>query len=265
MRITASLTIPNIIATDHLDNTGASVAMSATRKAALDTGIVISNGTDADHDIDFAVGSEVLYNGSTYKYFTGTALTKQIDANWVAGDAAGGFPSGLSLAATTGYYLYMIGKTDGTVDYGFDTSLTAANLLSDATGYTYYKAIWWVITDASSNVVAFTQVNGDTCEYAAAITDVQDTSGTSGTNETATISAPPNCTGIVYGAVNNHTSTSSMQLRLNNKIGSLALRFIGCMLTPRLDGSSQLLYCAIFGTGSLNYITLETHGWRKKW
>ena len=237
--------------------------MSAVRKAALDTGIVISNGTDADHDIDFAAGTEVLYNGSTYKYFTGTALAKQIDANWTEGDAAGGFPSGLSLTADTGYYLFMIGKADGTVDYGFDTSLTAANLLSDATGYTYYKAIWWVITDASSNIQAFTQVNGDTCRYTAQITDVEDSTGTAGTNQTGTISAPP-ISEVLINMYANNADTSGVTSYLNDLVVGYDTHYVQCSTLSLVDSNAQLRYKMI-SSAAYTQIALVTQAWRKKW
>ena len=48
----------------------------------------ISNGTDTDHDIDFAAG--FILDSTGAKTLAGSALTKQIDATWAAGDAAGG-------------------------------------------------------------------------------------------------------------------------------------------------------------------------------
>jgi len=73
-------------------------------------------------------------------------------------DDAGGFPSGLSLTADTAYYVYVIAKADGTVDAGFDSSITAANLLSDATGYTKYRRIATIRTDSASNIRAYKQI-----------------------------------------------------------------------------------------------------------
>ena len=191
-------------------------------------------------------------------------MTKQIDANWAAGDDAGGFPSGLSLAADTGYYLFAIGKADGTVDFGFDTSATAANLLSDATGYTYYKAIWWVITNSSSNIRGFVQINGDTCEYSAGITDVNDTTGTSGVNETGTISAPPSSEVKVHGYVNN-SSAAGISLYINNLLCLYNYDFIGGKIEARVDSNSQLAYKFTVSSGGLTSEEIVTQGWRKKW
>jgi len=107
-------------------------------------GLVLSNDTDTDHDIQIGTGS---CGDSTGEYLLAlsSVLTKQIDANWAEGDDAGGFPSGLSLTADTWYHVFLIYKISAlgviTIDGGFDTSTTAANLLSDATNYTRYRRI----------------------------------------------------------------------------------------------------------------------------
>lgn len=85
------------------------------------------------------------------------ALVKQTNANWVAGDDVGGFPSGLTLTASTKYHAFWIAKADGTVDAGFDTSLTAANLLADATGYVFYARISTIFVDVSIDIELFVQ------------------------------------------------------------------------------------------------------------
>lgn len=68
----------------------------------------------------------------------GSSLIKQLDANWAEGNNQGGFPSGLTLTPGTWYHCFYIAKPDSTTDCGYDTSLTATNLLADATGYTDY-------------------------------------------------------------------------------------------------------------------------------
>ena len=121
------------------------------------SGLAVANDSDAAHDINFPVG-ECADSTNVQMLHVDTALVKQIDANWAAGTGAGGFPSGLTLSADTWYYLFVIGNVDGTVDAGFDTSATAANLLTDAggSGYTLYRRVGSVLTDGSSNIIAFT-------------------------------------------------------------------------------------------------------------
>jgi hypothetical protein len=97
-------------------------------------------------------------------------ITKQIDANWAEGSDMGGFPSGLTLTADTWYHYFVIAKTDGTVDSGWDTSLTATNLLADATGFTLFRRIASHLTDSSSNIFGFDQ-QGDTFNYDLGVED----------------------------------------------------------------------------------------------
>lgn len=114
----------------------------------------LSLGADTDHDISIASGYAASSSADVIMH-NASALVKQIDANWAAGTNQGGFPSGLTLTANTWYYIYLIGKTDGTVDAGYDTSATAANLLTDASAYTYYRAIGAVYTDSGPNIAGF--------------------------------------------------------------------------------------------------------------
>jgi len=117
-------------------------------------GMNVNLDTDADHDISISAG--ICKNADNDQNLTlSTALVKQIDSDWVEGTGLGGFPSALSIAADTWYHVFAIGKPDGTTDAGFDTSLTAVNLLADATEYTEYRRIWSVRTNASSNLRGF--------------------------------------------------------------------------------------------------------------
>lgn len=108
-----------------------------------------NNGTDSDHDIDIAPG-ECRDSANALNLSVAATLTKRIDAAWAEGNGTGGFPTALTLAADTWYRVFLIGKTDGTTDAGFDTSATAANLLSDASAYSRYRQIGWVRTYAGT-------------------------------------------------------------------------------------------------------------------
>lgn len=118
-------------------------------------GLTMSNAEDTEHDITIAVGAT---NDSTNAYILKLTsnITKQIDASWSKGNNAGGLFSG-TVEANTWYHVFLIRKdSDGTVDAGFDTSLTASNKPS---GYTYYRYIGSIKTDASSNIHNFIQYN----------------------------------------------------------------------------------------------------------
>jgi len=111
-------------------------------------GLAIATG-DPDHD-------GIVYAGSARDSSNAVDMTlpsdttKQIDASWSVGDNAGGLFSG-SVAAGTVYNRFLIKRSDtGVVDWGWDTSLVAANRPAS---YDSYRWIGWDITDASANLV----------------------------------------------------------------------------------------------------------------
>lgn len=145
----------------------------------------ISNAADADHDITFSAGSIVDSLGEQVITLS-SALTKQIDAAWAAGDAAGGLFFG-TVAADTTYHCFLIIKdSDGSVDSGFDTSLSAANIPA---GYTAYRRVHSLKTDSASNFQAFDQY-GDTIELRSNPLDFNGTAGNSTRNLLTLVSIP---------------------------------------------------------------------------
>lgn len=163
-------------ATQDLSTTETNANNAADSTKALQPRLwpVVSNGTDADHDIDFSAGF-ISDSVGDDPMEVATALTKRLDANWVAGNNQGGFPSALTLSANTWYHLFIIKDvTNDLVDCGFDTSLTAANLLTDASDYTKYRRIASLKTDVSSNWPAFIQ-SGRDFSLGARATDIAET------------------------------------------------------------------------------------------
>jgi hypothetical protein len=118
-------------------------------------GLELSNNSgDANNDIDIATGR---CSDTALAYFMTLAsvITKRLDASWSAGTGNGGLFSG-SKTLSTWYAVHLIRKdSDGSIDAGFDTSATAAN---KPAGYSNYRCIGWVRTDASNNIIAFFQV-----------------------------------------------------------------------------------------------------------
>lgn len=159
-------------------------------------GMEMAIAADTAHDITFSPGQARSANDGGDLRST-AAVTKQIDAPWAEGSAAGGFPSALTLSADTWYHAFAIGKTrngTGGVDFGFDTSLTASNLLADATGYSYYRRLGSILTNATADLVQFTQY-GDRFEFKNVVVDDVDTTiGTTPGNHTLTV--PPGITGL---------------------------------------------------------------------
>jgi hypothetical protein len=111
-----------------------------------------NNSGDATNDIDFSTGQATDSTG-VIDIVAVTAMTKQLDVAWAAGTAAGGKMSAAAITDTT-YHCFIIRKdSDGTADFGFDTSATAPTM---PTGYTFFRRIGSIIR-ASSAIVGFTQ------------------------------------------------------------------------------------------------------------
>ena len=120
--------------------------------------IINRDAGDTDHDINISAG-EARDAEDSINMELSSSLIKKIDAAWEIGTNQGGFPRTLSLTGNTWYFVHLIAKPDGTTDAGFDTSKTASNLLADsqvvAGGYTKYRRIGSIKTDASQNIIDF--------------------------------------------------------------------------------------------------------------
>ena len=126
-----------------------------------------NNGTDAVNDIDVAAGScasddavdanRVLLNPGQ--------MTKQLDAVWAAGSAAGGRISSEALANGT-WHVYAFRRSGGTDDYCFSQSLTPT--LPD--GGTNKRRIGSILREGGA-IVAFSQ-DGDLFQRRTTVLDV---------------------------------------------------------------------------------------------
>ena len=108
-------------------------------------------------------------------------FTKDYNVAWSAGSGNGGKPSSVTVLANTQYHDFIISKPDGTVDFGFDTSLIAANLLADASsdGFTRYRRVRSHFTKPLSTDINPMINVGDYYTYLEAIEDsVQSTNST---------------------------------------------------------------------------------------
>ena len=140
------------------------------------SGMGLSNATDTAHDITVAVG-EVRDNANAVDIVLASAMTKRIDATWSSGSGNGGLASGVSIATNTWYHVHAI-VVSGSVDIGFDTSITAANLVANNSA-SAFRRIGAVLTDGSSNILNFIQ-DGDEFIFKAQITNINATAiGTS--------------------------------------------------------------------------------------
>lgn len=130
-------------------------------------GCTLTNGTDATNDIDVAAGNwasddatdaaRVLLNAG--------AMTKQLDAVWAAGSAAGGRISSESLVNGT-WHVYLFRRSSGVDDYCFSQSLTPT--LPDSG--THKRRIGSVLRESAA-IVGFIQ-DGDRFERKTPVLDV---------------------------------------------------------------------------------------------
>lgn len=246
------------------------------------SGCTISNGTDADHDIDIAAGV-CVDSTDAVKLTLGFTLPKQIDVSWAEDSdsgvtPSGGFPTGISLSPSTKYHVFVIRKTsDGSVDAGFDTSITAANLLADATDYSEYRRIGSVQTDASSNILAFVQT-GNEFTYADPILDVDTTSlGTSSASYTLSVPAIAGTVAkmnVVASRASNEAQVYVRDLNANDEAASGAVGPLftvfshstsgvkgGQLMQIPVNGSAQI---AARSTGASTTFRVATLGWIDK-
>lgn len=228
-------------------------------------GLETSNAADADHDVTIATGRCRDYDDTTDLELT-SAITKQIDATWAAGDAAGGLFNG-TVAADTVYYLFLIKKdSDGSIDAGWDTDIDASNIPA---GYTEYRRIWSNITDSSANIIGYAQ-SGDRCLFNDKIID--DNNSSPGTSRVlVTVTCPPNVLGsFTFSIVNTGSlsyyrfgatsetdvAASSSSLTVSTTSNSTIATTTSDVL---VDSSRQVYYRS--SDGSFNTLVLFTNGW----
>lgn len=183
------------------------------------SGLIMSNDTDTEHDIATTVG--ICADSTRTQLIRAAAIrVKRIDAAWADSTVVttiGGFPSsggsGLTLAINTWYHYFAIGKsTDNTAyDFGYDSNIDASVLLNaDNAGgsdYNLYRRIGSVLTDGSSNILNFVQIE-DMFYWKDPPLDVNAVALAS-TLQTKTLSVPPDVNVMVH--FNYNTSASSLQ------------------------------------------------------
>jgi len=174
--------------------------------------ITSNNGADAAKDIDIAAG--VCRSLDNTEDISVAALTKQIDATWSVGDAAGGAFVGTTVGADALYALWAILRTDtGVTDVGFDDSFASPTL---PTNYDKKRLIAAVATNSSSNIVSYIQ-SGNIFRYQDNILEVNDGVMVSQVYKTATILVPPSCMSYLYCNATNATANLINAINVKTK------------------------------------------------
>ncbi len=171
---------------------------SSGSSVGLDHGFLLSNdATTPNTVLDIAAGSRP---DSTFTVqITGTAFTKNTTGTFVAGTGNAGMGTGLTVAANTWYHVFAIIHS-GSYDVYFDTSTTAANAPAGTTAHRYIGSF---LTDASANILAFTQY-GQQFIWGAYYVDLTQGQGGSSSPTTATavtVHTPPGFTTTLIAIV----------------------------------------------------------------
>lgn len=129
----------------------------------IDGLIVANNATNPNTDVDFGTGVAWCVD----RLIENTAAkTKILTGTWSAGNGTGGLFAG-TVAANTWYHCFLLyNPTTRAIDFGFDTSVTAANKPSGWNA----RLIWSIKTNASSHIVQFAQ-RGDRCIWKNQVAD----------------------------------------------------------------------------------------------
>lgn len=129
---------------------------------------ISNNASDAVNDIDISAG--VSRDSTDTVNIVGTAITKRLDATFVAGTNQGGRSSS-SLADGT-WHVFDIAKADGTPDVLFHDAVDPTSVMNTGAlvGYVYFRHVASIIR-SGGGILAFKQF-GDDFFLADAVTDV---------------------------------------------------------------------------------------------
>ncbi len=160
------------------------------------TGLVPTNNSgDATNDIDFSEG--IARDSEDNDNIHASAMTKKADATWAPGTGNGGMAAGVSFGANT-FHLFVLGSSKGQSDhdFGFDTSLTAANLMADAAvvaaGLDIFRRVESFITTGAAWIsMEVNEITGGglRCYYNATPTDLSSYNGAT-TRQTLALTIP---------------------------------------------------------------------------
>lgn len=230
-------------------------------------GLTLSNDGNTPLTIlDMAAG-EATDSTNTYAINVG-AFKKTISAPWASGNGNGGLGNGVTLTASTWYHV-CLAYNGGTSDYWFDTSAVCANAPSGISNPTIFRRVGSFRTNASSQIVAFTQY-GDYFYFAYVVNQTASTQFSSNITMTTPlgVSTIPLVSVQLYGtgvAANVYlTAASSSNTALNSLVAGLdqstTTEMVNTFQAPPTNTSSQIYFVFTFSSGSGN-VSISTNGY----
>lgn len=221
--------------------------------------ILANNASDANNDIDFTSG--FCFDLSTLIKIANSALTKRLDANFVAGTNQGGLDTGAK-ANSTWYYCFAISKADGTSDFLYSTSKTSPIMPS---GFVNKRRIGSIRTNSSGNIIGFKQ-DANTFFFFTPPADINILPVPT-TRTNYTVSVPPSMTGIFAFYAYSSAGTQSLHY-FQPTFGGVWFVGVSQFGTPPTnptmslvinipcDGSSQVSYYSDVATSGMVASTL---------
>lgn len=162
-------------------------------------GLKMSNAADADHDVTVAAGEATDDTEAVVIKLT-ASITKQFDATWAVGTAAGGMAAGESLPTSGTVNVWLIFRDDtGVVDVMANNHATSGLTPTLPTNYTHKRYIGAWRTDSSANILPGTWT-GDEFIFTTPVLDVSSVAGTA-TATAVALSVPPGTVALFRGSV----------------------------------------------------------------
>ena len=265
-------TTHQIIATDgsgnffFKDDLNTIVAPSTDLPRSYLAGLGLStHATVTTHMIAVAVG-EARDSDDSANIALSSVFNKHLGATWTQGDNLGGLFSGTIAADTTYHFCVIFHAAASVSDAGFDTEVTCSNAPAN---WTDARRVGSVITDSTSNILAFVQ-HGD--EFLWVVPPALEVDGAAGTAEVIlTVTVPEHIivmarmnvqmtNGVVYVSsldVGNHAaSTTATPLGSSGAVADAAVAQVAALTNT----SAQIRY-----RGSNNdTLRIATYGWKDR-
>ena len=154
------------------------VAGAAVIRSYLAGAAISNNAGTPNTKVDIAAGSAA--DSTNTVMITSAGYTVDFSVNGAVNRLDTG-----TIAASTWYHLFLIAKADGTTGGLASTSATSPTL---PTGYSYFRRVGSVLTDGSSHILSFTQVDA-AFYWGTAVLDLNQVAGTT-TATLKTLSVP---------------------------------------------------------------------------
>jgi hypothetical protein len=240
-------------------------------------GLTLANNGSGVQSISISPGQAVDSTNAIFMSL-GSTYYKTLASAWASGAGSSGSPKGGldtgSVAANTWYHVFLIYGTSGTdvLFTKYNSSGAALPTPTLPSGYTYYRRIGSILTDGSSNVLAFTQV-GHWFWWAIQHGEV---SGSSAVSMTAlalnyvppNVYSMPNLSAAAVGtagyspmmtlANGNYASGNPFLFTIYTTTlngGTAEAGGVSCLATPTSSGQAQIYYYTDGYTGVSAYVS----------